>query len=368
MIAKNKKAAHFLRVPELAGSPPNEALISAYLELGYEVDLFTPGGSCNVDAYGSRVRCWPAEYGRRWLLRNAFLPFWRRYSLFSGTSEDPLAIVGVLSTLHRRPSIALVDEIKSGSYRGDARESWKRLCRLGMRRAELNIVNDAFRIELLKEYAALPADKRVIVYPGAFRCPPPPVNRKLQRERWGVPEDALVVGFSGHFNFSAGADWLIDALKIPGRHGVIQLLGKTDPLAIFLLGRLEVSSRLYVEEKHLGWQEAWAQAAAMDIGVAIFKNPAPQFQNMGTSSNRLCMFLAMGVPIIASRQDSFGFLEEFGCGILVDDSPSFSTAVDKIRGRLAEMRANALRCYKEYVTPTEHYVDLRDAIAEIAAR
>ena len=366
-MAKGKRAAHFLLVPELACSPQNEALISAYLDLGYEVDLFTPGASCDIGAYSSRVACRPVEYGRRWLLRNALLPFWRRYSLFSGTSEDPLAIVGVLSTIHRRPAIALVDEIKSGSYRGNARESWKRLCRLGMRKAELNIVNDTFRIELLKKYARLPEGKKIFVYPSAYRCPPDPVNRKLQREIWGVPEDALVVGASGSFNFTVGADWLIDALKIPGRYGIIQPLG-TDPFALFLLKRLEMSSRIYIEEKRLDWRTAWAQAAAMDIGAVIYKNPAPQFQHMGTSSNRLCMFLAMGVPVIASRQDSFRFLEEFDCGILVDDSRGFSAAVDRIRDRLVEMRANALRCYKKYITASERYVDLREAIAGIAAK
>ena len=149
-------------------------------------------------------------------------------------------MVGVLSIIHQRPAIALVDEIKSGSYRGDAPESWKWLCRLAMHRAELNIVNDACRIELLKGYARLPEGKNVIVYPSAYRCPPRPVDRKLQRKAWGLPEDALVVGASGNFNLTAGADWLIDALKVPGRYGVIQPLG-IDPLALFLLKRLEMS-------------------------------------------------------------------------------------------------------------------------------
>src|SRR5262245_4238197 len=104
-----------------------------------------------MGTYDPRVTYGQVEYVRVCILRNAVLPFWRRYSLFSGTSEDPLAIVGVLSTIHRQPAIALVDEIKSGSYRGNARESWKRLCRFGMHKAELNIVNDASRIELLNE-------------------------------------------------------------------------------------------------------------------------------------------------------------------------------------------------------------------------
>jgi glycosyltransferase involved in cell wall biosynthesis len=236
-----------------------------------------------------------------------------------------------------------------------------------MRRAELNIVNDASRIELLRKYARIPEDKKVVVYPSAFRCPPSPVDRKLQREAWGLPLDALVVGASGHFDLALGADWLIDALKIPGRYGVIQPV-KTHPFVLFLLRRLETSSRIYIEEKRLDWRTAWAQAAAIDIGVVIYNNPAPQFQHMGISSNRLCMFLAMGVPVIASRQDSFRFIEKFGCGILVDDSRSFSAAIDAIRDRCAEMRANALRCWNDYIAASERYVQLCEAITEVAAR
>jgi hypothetical protein len=365
-IRGDKKVAHFLRIPELVRMPQTEALISAYLDLGYGVDFFVPGGRCDVSSFGDRVTYKPVEYGRRWLLRNALLPVWRRYSLFSGTSEDPLAAVGLLSILHRRPAIAWVDEIASGSYRGERSKSWKRLCRLAMRRAELNIVNDASRIDLLKEYAQLAEDKKIFVYPNAFREPPPPVNRKLQRDAWGIPEDGLVLGASGNFTDGLGADWMIDALRFPGRYGVIQgIKPDFNSFALFLLKRLEVSSRIYVQEWIVDQRTIWSQAAAMDVGIAIYKYPAAQFQRMGTSSNRLCMFLAMGVPVIASRQDSFHFLEKYNCGILVDNGRDFSAAVDTIRDRLVEMRMNALRCYNEYIKPSERYVQLREAVAGV---
>ena len=77
------------------------------------------------------------------------------------------------------------------------------------------------------------------------------------------------------------------------------------------------------------------------------------------------MFLAMGVPVIASRQDSFHFLEKYNCGILVDNGRDFSAAVDTIRDRLVEMRMNALRCYNEYIKPSERYVQLREAVAGV---
>ena len=361
-VSRTRKIAHFLLTPELSCSPPNEAIISAYLELGYAVDLYAPGGECRIDGYGPAVSSRSAEYGRRWLLRNAWRPKWHRYNAFSGTSEDPLAVVGLLSALHRRPAIALADEIKSDSYYGDRSEYWKRLCRFGMRRARLNIVNEAERIDLQRDYAGLSQRHKVAVYPGGYREPPAAADRSKQRRTWRIPDDAVVVGASGGFNLSAGADWLIEALEaIPDLHAVLQPLG-VDPLSRFLLGHLSARDRVYVEERRLDWQEAWAQAAAIDIGVVVYNNPAPQFQLMGTSSNRLCMFLAMGVPVIASRQDSFRFLEQYGCGVLVDDSAEFSAAIEQIRSRLPEMKGNAVRCWRDYVATPLRYRELVAAL------
>lgn len=81
----------------LAHSPPNDAIVTALLGLGYEVDLYAPGGDIPTDRYGARVRAYPVEYGNKWIVKNALSSRWRRYSLFSGTSEDPMPLVGILS-------------------------------------------------------------------------------------------------------------------------------------------------------------------------------------------------------------------------------------------------------------------------------
>jgi hypothetical protein len=122
---------------------------------------------------------------------------------------------------------------------------------------------------------------------------------------------------------------------------------------------------LHLEAARLSWREAWSQAAVADIGMVIYLQDAPQFQNMGISSNRLCMFLSMGVPVIASRQPSFQFIEEYDCGVLVDNETEFSAAIDRVAGRLEEMKANALRCAREYIDAPGKYVTLRDEIARL---
>jgi hypothetical protein len=360
-----KRAAHFLLSPELAYSPPNEAIVGALLAQGYAVDLYAPGGGFDTHLYGPLVAAHDVRYGRRWLMRNALSMKWREYDVFSGTSEDPMGVVGALACLHRKPSFLLADEIKSASYAGDSPPYWKSLCRWAMRRARFTIVNDASRVQLLREYASLAPASKVLVYPGCYRTTPAAADRDLVRAQWGIDSSAWVCGASGGFNLTAGADWLLKALQqAPSLHAVIQPLA-VDPLARFLLNHVDGRERLYVEERRLGWFEAWSSAAAFDVGLAVYTNPAPQFQNMGISSNRLCMFLAMGVPVIASRQSSFEFLHHYDCGVMVESLDEFIAAVNHIRRR-PEMRANALRCAKEYIDAPGRYRLLEQAIAALS--
>ena len=364
---RQRQAAHFLLVPELLYSPPNRAIIEALVELGYRVHVFAPGTPGDASDYGPDVETHRADYSMRWLRRHLLQPRWWGFDCFSGTSEDPLAVVGLLSAITGRPCFSLVDEIKSGSFRGNSPERWKQLCRWAMRRSRFTIVNDDSRVDLLRDYASLPAQARVVVYPGCFHQPPQPdpSYRKALRQQWGLDEDALVIASSGAFNLTAGADWLVQALQEePSLQAVIQPLA-VSPLCLFLLRRLGLDRRLYLQEERLGWQEAWRSAVGLDIGLAIYTNPAPQFQHMGTSSNRLCMFLAMGVPVIASRQDSFRFIEEYDCGVLVEDYPQFLAAIRHIRQHLPQMRQNCFRCFHEYIMPPDRYPQLREAIASL---
>lgn len=358
-------AAHFLDSKELACSPPNEAIVSALQENGFKVDLFAPGGSGFPSCYDRRIQVFPVEYSKRWLAKNAILSRWRKYDIYSGTSEDPMGAVGVLSWLYRKRSFCLADEIKNGSYRGDAPESWKKLCRWAMRRSEFNIVNDESRIEIQMSYAGIEENNSVIVYPGCFRNPPEGNNVQEQKKIWGVPNRRIVISHSGAFNITGGAEWIFEAMdENPSLFLILQPM-MLDPLTRALISNVRWSERVYIEEERLGWYEAWSTMNAVDVGVVVYLNPAPQFRNMGTSSNKLCMYLAMGVPVIASRQPSFRFIEEYGCGILVEDAQEFSNAVDIIASRLEEMKANALTCAREYIDAPGKYERLKSEIGKL---
>lgn len=361
-----KRAAHFLDSRGLIHSPPNKAIISALLEQGIQVDVFAPGMQKGVD-YGGAVRTGSVNYGWTWLLKYAWRPRWKSYACFSGTSEDPLAVVGVLSALHRRPCFVLADEIKSDLYYGNRPETWKRLCRWTNRRAKLNIVNDDARLELLRDYASLPKDSRLIVYPGCYHKPPtPPADHRLQlRRQWGIPDDAFVLGASGHFNLYIGADLLLEALAADQSLYAVVQPTSNNPFEKYMFDYISRTANMHVEQQVMTWQQSWESSVALDVGMAVYRHQGSQFQKMGISSNRLCMFLAMGVPVIGNRQPSYEFLERFGCGLMVSDSHEFQQALDYIRRNLAAMRQACKTCFDEYIMPPGRYEGLSKAIAEV---
>jgi len=361
------KVAHFLQTPELVNSPPNDAIVRAYQELGVSVDIYAP-----TKPHDSNFRledvCYSYQQGWRWLLTNTFSPRWRSYHVISGTCEDAMLPVGVLGFFHRIPTFTLADEIRSGSYSGNKSDLWKRLCRWAMRRGEFTIVNDECRVELQRKYAGMPKRAKFMVFPGCFAQPPSIGDRNSIRMRLGIPPKALTIAFSGTFNLGNGALWAANLLgQLADAHVLGQITG-ADPLVKGLLMNLQGANRLHLEAQRLTWTEAWSSIVAADIGMVVYLQDGPQFQNMGISSNRLCMFLAMGVPVIASRQPSFQFVEDYDCGILVDNEAEFIGAVDHIRGRLETMKDNALRCAREYIDAPGKYLVLRDAIAKLIGR
>jgi glycosyltransferase involved in cell wall biosynthesis len=203
----------------------------------------------------------------------------------------------------------------------------------------------------------------VVVYPGAFRDAPQPADRAGVRGERGIPQDALVLCYSGTFTLGNGGLWLAEALaNVPDLHVWGQVLG-ADTLAQGLFPYLRGADRLHLEPARLDWREAWSVTAAADIGLVAYLQDAPQYRHMGMASNRLCMFLTMGVPVIATRQPSFEFIEQYDCGVMVDGPHEMAGAVARIAARMDAMRHNARACAEQHFAAAQRWSVLREALA-----
>jgi glycosyltransferase involved in cell wall biosynthesis len=345
-----RKAAYFELRADYFGRPLDDGVLRALLANGFDVDVFAPGGDLPQDLYPANVRRLAVEYRRAWLQRHMGRRVWRDYDLFLGTADLPMAFAGTLARLAGRPSVTVVDEIYLGGYEGLATTLyWKKLSQWAMRRAAFTIITDEVRIPLQREYASLPPQHQFALYPCAYPTPYAGRSRAAARQALGIPDTDFVFSSTGAFTRNNACDWLV---RLAG--GDIRLLiqtgGTQGPVLDSLLDRL--SGPLYFPER-LEWRESTEITIAADVAAALYLSPQPQFQAMGVSSQKLCTALWLGIPVIATRQDSFRFIDQYHCGELVDREEELPAAIARIRGNREEYAASASRAMREYVRPDE---------------
>lgn len=99
--------------------------------------------------------------------------------------------------------------------------------------------------------------------------------------------------------------------------------------------------------------------ASASIGLAFYslKELGYRAENMGLAAGKIGNYLKCGVPVIATKVHSLNYLEEFKCGVLIDDFKELPKAVEKILSDLQVYRQNAKRCYQELWEP-QKYLDV----------
>lgn len=345
-----RKAAYFELRADYFGRPLDDAILRALLANGFDVDVFAPAGDQPQDLYPANVRRCSVEYRREWLQRHMRRSFWREYDLFLGTADIPMAFAGTLAALARRPVVTVADEVYVGGYTGTATLYWKNIARWAMRRSAFTIITDEVRIPLQREYASLPAKHEFVQYPCCYPTPYAGRSRDAARQALGFDDGDFVVSMTGAFTHLNGADWIVRLLDDTSVRALIQTAGVREPLLDALLTRLD--GAIYLPDR-LGWRESAEITVAADVAATIYLSWFSQFQAMGVSSQKLCSALWLGMPVIATRQDSFRFIEQYRCGELIAGEAELAAAVARIRANREEYAANAARAVREFIRPQE---------------
>lgn len=336
-----RRAAYFELRSDYYGRPFDDGIIRALLDAGFAVDLFAPDGELPQTLYPATVRRLSVEYRRRWLQQNLLSKRWRDYDLFLGTADIPMAFAASLATVARKPFVTAADEIYVGGYEGAATAYWKRLSKWAMHNAAFTIITDVVRVPLQREYANLPESHEFFVMPSAYAFDLPAAP----------PADSFTISFTGAFTPYNGGDWAVRLLDaIPDARLLIQPGGSADPVLDALLARLPRATYL---PQRLGFVESMHLTAPAHVGLVLYLSPQAQFQKMGISSQKLCTYLALGIPVVATRQESFEFIERYHCGVLISSEAELRDAVLKIRADRESYARNTKRAIDEYIRPVE---------------
>lgn len=96
--------------------------------------------------------------------------------------------------------------------------------------------------------------------------------------------------------------------------------------------------------------------ASAKIGIALYSIDVLGYRAkyMGLAAGKIGNYLKCGVPVVATRVDSLSYLEEYHCGVLVDDAEEVADAIARIMADYDNYRKGAYKCYKELWHPARY--------------
>ncbi len=104
--------------------------------------------------------------------------------------------------------------------------------------------------------------------------------------------------------------------------------------------------------------------ASAKIGIATYslKVLGYRAENMGLAAGKIGNYLKCGIPVIATKVDSLSYLEDYHCGILVENTDMIKDAIATIMKDYDTYMHGAYQCYTELWHPKKYCDAIYDTL------
>lgn len=103
------------------------------------------------------------------------------------------------------------------------------------------------------------------------------------------------------------------------------------------------------------------------VGVALYSEDELGYRAsyMGLAAGKIGNYLKCGIPVIATRLPSLRYIEEFCCGVLVDNEDEIFSALKHIDADYGTYRQGALNCYRELWHPDVYVSQIESNLLQL---
>ena len=182
-------------------------------------------------------------------------------------------------------------------------------------------------------------------------------------KRLGIDSDKVILLHSGGLGkmflckelAESAMDWGKDKVLVFHTSHKVEF----DPYYISMVQAMKGRNNVLFSMKPVPNDELDELVASATIGVALYSvgELGYRAEYMGVAAGKIGNYLKCGIPVIVNRLPSLSYIEEFRCGILVDDINDIEGACDEILAHYKDFQEGAYRCYNEIWHP-KRYLEL----------
>ncbi|MBV6641986.1 MAG: hypothetical protein KI791_14785 [Cyclobacteriaceae bacterium] len=285
--------------------------------------------------------------------------------LVVATPQYALHWVYQLKWWSRARFVCLSDEVYTDDYSGYSAEQkllaefqakWRKREIKAHQACDATIALGLDRYNLVREVNQLNELHKVFIVPNA-----PSGTRQdsgeasnYYRNTFKLTRDQLIVLHSGGLKWDLMDDLFTLPIKDPKIKVLIQ--ARINHRNI----RDQLSDSILLSENFFPYEDMVSLTRGADIGLLLYSQENPEERRNGPTAGKLGLYLAAGLPLIACNLSSFEWIEDEGCGVLIQHLDQLEEAVNQIKTRYGYYQENAKRVFKsgyEYTKMIQPFIE-----------
>lgn len=225
--------------------------------------------------------------------------------------------------------------------------------------ADVLITHDHWHSDFLKQHCKLDG-KKILYLPNASYTDEFRGTSDYLSKRLGIDSDKVILLHSGGLGKMFLCKELAESAMYWSKEKVLVFHTshkvESDPYYISMVQAIKGQDNVLFSMKPVPNEELDELVASAKIGIALYSLDELEYraEYMGVAAGKIGNYLKCGVPVIANRLSSLSYIEEFKCGILVDNMNGIENACNEIVAHYEEFQEGAYRCYRELWYPQRY--------------
>ncbi len=321
----------------------------AALAENWQVDLYTLlSPEHPAPFFGTRsVRLVPIKRTRRGAVELVarLVAHRPKYRMIVTVPQWGLHYSAAASRLAGIPMGCISDEIKTDAEAStEEAKRWKARERRAHQACRWTIALSAERADFIRDENRLGADHRIFVVPNAARGAAARLTSHYFQDVLDVPPGSRILLHAGSLWWKGAADVIARADE-----------WRSDWTVVFQ-NRFRQPLNGWRDSAHVRFATQILPASLLDhavssadVGLALYDTSCANNRLMGTASGKVARYLKNGLPVIATRDGGFDWIEREGCGVCVSRVEEIPAAADRIFAGYAGYTRNAIACFDRHL-------------------
>jgi glycosyltransferase involved in cell wall biosynthesis len=245
-----------------------------------------------------------------------------------------------------------------------------RLEHWSVRRADLVVTMDGHHVDFICEQTGA-SRNRCVFLPVAASGPVNLEKSDVLRSSLGLAQGDVLLLQAGAVGAAQQSLELAEAARLWPHHWHLVLHthspADSNPYFQALLQAVGHIENVHVHNQPVARDQLDSLIRSTDIGIAWYDRGLLGFRAelLGLAAGKIGRCLRNGIPVIVPNLSTIReYIEEYQCGVCVNDLTEIPRAAESILRDYERFRANALRCYEQLWRPERYFPEIQQRVSE----